>query len=1192
MDSNSIIAVQEHWLFNFESHQLENRHPDFKVISKCVDDADPISPLHKPRGYGGTAVFWHESIDKYVQVIDDGSPRILAVLLNFSIAPICIITSYMPARLGKCGDHDSYLAALDEVREVIQKYKYHFTVIWMGDLNGSLSRDTPLDRDKALQGFVASMGLSTHPSTPEVPTYYHHSGRQSSKIDHFMFLKDQPVILMDVSINTRSPINTSTHDAIMAKVKVQGLSHMHLQLSGKCMPPTKDTQGTKRGRVNWLKVNIQKYRELVQERLEILGSISKVPQPPEVTVDRISEILTSSAYECSPTSRPKPTTKKQLWNPTISHSMKVSKSIYAQWKAAGQQKDTALHMQMKAAKCSLRQAQRQAAADVRRRKFEDIMEASEYDQAKFFKLIKKQRTIKHKTPTHMEFSGQDLSDDSILPAWANYFEQLATPTESGEAENEFENSIELQLLLIEDIEGQSGVQFPEITPDEIQKAIAQLKNNKAPDELGVTSEHLKLAGTSAGLAESLAESLNHIVARKRNPATFSSGLVHPVPKKGKDPKLPDSYRRITITSLLGKILEKITLVKQKEVLSTTQNPLQRGFTERASSTNAALLLTEAILEAKDAKIPLFITLLDASKAFDVVWHSSMLVKLYEQGVSGDVWSLVADSYKHMTSRVKWQGETSRTIREQQGIRQGGLQSTEHFKARSNPLLDVLSNSEHSFKIGIHSVGIPTCADDMALISPSLLGMQVMLDLSAQDAKREKYTFSRAKSKVMVYNSNQKPHEWNEAAPLHLAESPLEVVAEQEHLGIIRSSQSTIHIAKERISLARRSLYALMGAGMYGWNGVNPVVSIKLWTTYILPRMTHSLEAIKVSKSDLKDMDQYQTTVLKQLQHLPERTSNNAAHLMLGAVPVSANIHRAVYTFFCNMVRQEGTVERNILERQLNMKGPTSHSWVNALHEIICQYDLPSALDVLANPPTKAQVKRLTRTRICGYWIRRMKKEASHQISLRHVNLQGCDLGKPHHLWSNVNTDAREVKKACVKVKLLLGQYNLQTAKHHTNSTCPLCKQDNETELHFVVQCPILQPARDGYLNQLNQLLLRDVAELQAAKVMSCERTLLQMILDCTLIPEIQSIISTTTLYDIEGTTRGLLYCLHLARQKLLGPCGQKCSKRVVCPRCIEADISDIDIEGQHNLGAVVIDSCKSNKNYAVAVLPNAGEEVS
>jgi hypothetical protein len=468
---------------------------------------------------------------------------------------------------------------------------------------------------------------------------------------------------------------------------------------------------------------------------------------------------------------------------------------------------------------------------------------------------------------------------------------------------------------------------------------------------------------------------------------------------------------------------------------------------------------------------------------------------------------------------------------------------------------------------------------LALISHSLLGMQIMLDLSAEDAKREKYSYSRAKSKVLIYNSKLKPCIWKEVEPLSLAGSPIEVVADQEHLGINRSTQSNIHIAKDRVVLARRSLYAMMGAGMHGWNGVNPPVSIKLRTTYILPRMTHSLEAISVSKSDVKDLDQYQTTVLKQLQHLPERASNAATHLLLGAVPVSAHLHRAVFTFFCNMAREQDTLEHQILQRQLSMKGPNSHSWVTLLREVIAQYNLPAALDIVCTPLSKGQVKKLTRIHVLEFWVKKMKRDASHQITVRHLNLQQCRLGEAHHLWRCTSTNAREVKKACVKAKLLLGQYNLQTAKQHTNPTCPLCKSDAETDVHFILQCPKLQPTRAGYLEHLTRILQKEIPESQVAVIMTCQRSLLQVILDCTLLPSVCSYITEETLYDIEGVTRGLLYSLHLTRQRLVGPCARRCSRDVVCPHCI---ISEIDTDEQYSEGLV--------QSYAGAVLPCAGEE--
>ena len=42
-------------------------------------------------------------------------------------------------------------------------------------------------------------------------------------------------------------------------------------------------------------------------------------------------------------------------------------------------------------------------------------------------------------------------------------------------------------------------------------------------------------------------------------------------------------------------------------------------------------------EAQDNNQVIYAALLDASKAFDVVWHDGMLLDIYELGITGDLW---------------------------------------------------------------------------------------------------------------------------------------------------------------------------------------------------------------------------------------------------------------------------------------------------------------------------------------------------------------------------------------------------------------------------------------------------------------------------------------------------------------------------------------------------------------------------
>ncbi|CAG2249722.1 unnamed protein product [Mytilus edulis] len=74
-DFTDFICIQEHWLFKFEQ---ENMGTLFKNVSwsiKSVDDNNPIPPIQKPRGYGGVAILWKDSLNHIVEKVDDGSEK-------------------------------------------------------------------------------------------------------------------------------------------------------------------------------------------------------------------------------------------------------------------------------------------------------------------------------------------------------------------------------------------------------------------------------------------------------------------------------------------------------------------------------------------------------------------------------------------------------------------------------------------------------------------------------------------------------------------------------------------------------------------------------------------------------------------------------------------------------------------------------------------------------------------------------------------------------------------------------------------------------------------------------------------------------------------------------------------------------------------------------------------------------------
>jgi hypothetical protein len=322
----------------------------------------------------------------------------------------------------------------------------------------------------------------------------------------------------------------------------------------------------------------------------------------------------------------------------------------------------------------------------------------------------------------------------------------------------------------------------QITPEQVGKIVCFLVNNKAADIYGITSEHLKLCPEIIPVVIDL---LNRILQSRNIPDEFKIGLATPILKKEKTQTDPDKFRRITISALLGKVLEKI-LVTATSFLDDNQSPGQFGFTEGVSCNVAAMLLTESILHSKEQGAPQIITFLDASKAFDVVDHDSVLLHLHCLGVNGSLCKCYNSLYTNITSIIKWQGELSDPFKEGQGIRQGAPTSTGLFKVRSNPLLSKLQSHPDSLNIGHLKVGAIMVADDLVLTSGNQQGMQQLVTKAEIDASRERFFFSKTKTRTMFRGKKNDQMQ----TPMRLYGTELEESTAETHLGIVRTNSGT------------------------------------------------------------------------------------------------------------------------------------------------------------------------------------------------------------------------------------------------------------------------------------------------------------------------------------------------------------------------------------------------------------------
>lgn len=168
----------------------------------------------------------------------------------------------------------------------------------------------------------------------------------------------------------------------------------------------------------------------------------------------------------------------------------------------------------------------------------------------------------------------------------------------------------------------------------------------------------------------------------------------------------------------------------------------------------------------------------------------------------------------------------------------------------------------------------------------------------------------------------------------------------------------------------------MGAGLHWVNGINPTVSLHLIRTYWVPRLLYGLEATQVLQKDISDISLYYKWLLKQTQHLPDKTADAAVYLMLGKPPIQAEIHRRIFTIFGSITRNYESVENQLAWRQLSVKTNSSHSWFIMVKSLLERYNLPSIYDLLRNPPGKFTWKDQVKRAVFSHWEEKTNKRWS------------------------------------------------------------------------------------------------------------------------------------------------------------------------------------------------------------------------
>jgi ribonuclease HI len=424
---------------------------------------------------------------------------------------------------------------------------------------------------------------------------------------------------------------------------------------------------------------------------------------------------------------------------------------------------------------------------------------------------------------------------------------------------------------------------------ELEQAIRLLKNNSAPGEDKVIYEMIKHLPSSCQRV--LLRIYNEIWCGGALPREWKHALVLPFLKPGKDPGLLDSYRPVSLTSAVCKLMERLVtnrlewFVESNYLLSNVQS----GFRKSRSTMDHIARLQDQINKALRNKSHTMGLFLDFNKAFDLVWTNGLLIKLKKIGVGGHMFRWIRDFLSDRTFQVRIGNKLSSTYKLENGTPQGSVIS---------PLLFLIMIDDLPQKL--QDVDVSLFADDTAIFKTSKninhlnKVMQKNMDAIQQWADMWGFKISTEKTVIVLFTNSSGKSKVN----ISLKGIPLKVKGSVKFLGMIFDQRLTWceHIKYIKAKTQRRiNLLRAVAGSNWGASSQTLLILYKLLIRSLLDYGDIAIDS--ASKSQKKILSVIQSTALRICTGAMKTTEIEAMQVELNEMPLNLRRlqHQIEYT---------------------------------------------------------------------------------------------------------------------------------------------------------------------------------------------------------------------------------------------------------------------------------------------------------
>ena len=1132
-----IVFLQEIWLPYSAQNAINNLHPRycFKISSPDMFQHPEDLLACSAHTWHGTAIGWCKEIGASIHPLENTCDRFVGVRMEQDGGSLLLLSFYAPTT----GRDEEFLESISSLAVYLQRNSVPGDKIIIG-ADSNCSSKSSARRQQAWTNFCDHHDLHTY--TSPYPSFHHNNGSSDSFIDMFVASSGITMGYISQQCTLETPMNLSSHDPLETSVIVAVAASKERNF--------KDTYiDFNRKKVVWEESRLPEYQALAEKALSESLAYWNTPECIPLLSTLLPNLLVSCATMIFKTrssntrNLPKPSSK------AIRLAQKSLDRSFQKWKMDGKPSSTdhPSRLEYTAARSALQQVIRKERNFLTTRQQNHLMLLDRKSRSKIFAAVRK---IRGEPPTMMTqvlhtpvgtYHGED-----VLEGFAADAEHLGKSNEDAQhIDRDFYKLCKLDNLYIFDF-SENVKNIPPMTLTQLKSILKnKMKSGKACDIYQLTVEHLRNCG-DRGLHYILAF-INRIIQSIYflSCPQIKLGIGTAIHKGKKKPiSRSSSFRRVTVTPILGAILDYYIDPKAEALFRPSQSPDQVGFTSGISYLLAAIQRGECQRWAIDQKMTCFGVSLDGESAFPSVERDIQVRELYTIGERGDLLKYSKNTYRNTECHIKQQNKLSRRIVEYKGNRQGHVRASGHYKVYINPCLLSLSSSRLGFSLGPFCITAVCVADDCYLVNNTPSSLQGALDIISHYARRYQIKFNASKTKVVVTGSKIDMAYYKDLKPWTLNGKKIDVVDSNEHLGLVVSGvDEEQKNVDDNIVRCRTSLFTMLGPAFSFNCLLSPIVQLHLWRTCCYPVLLSGIPALPIRPSNIKSLEIFQNKVLRGFLKLSNSSPVPALLFLLGELPVQGALHIRTLGLFHNIWANPDTTVHTMLVYIMKMCSARSTTWANHVQLLCQQYGLPPPLSLLLSDKawSKEAWNNLVRTKITIWHEQKYRKMALKNSKMLYLNVQLLGLsGRPHPALQNINT-TQDAKKLRLHLKFLTCDYltneRLAIDQPGRNPACVLCDGARvDTIEHVIMSCKATMDVRGRLLPELLNVVAKVQPTCEILEILPPPPVMTQFVLDCTspnLSNSVRIPFHNPGLPEIYRVARDWSYGIHSERSRLL-----------------------------------------------------------